>query len=255
MYAKTLYMPERPKHIKDRITKYTNVNVPHFFKYAKDKEEYQISELNNSFINKLENKIPNPRISYKYLEDSKLKKIGKPDYTLMMTNSNIKVEIVTSKSGKLIDGTNPIVLKYIEKAKEYWQKINAMFSQEYNREAMTKAQVRKESLYNKIVEEVKEDLSQFGYSDVEVADILVKYLYGIKDNKRKDLLWTCYGEYLYDNLRKNVKQITKTIQCIDCGEWFDVGIKDSRSCRCDKCVVEYKRELARLRKQKQRNNI
>ena len=254
-YAKTLYMPERPPIIKDRIVYYTNVNVPHFFKYAKDKEDHQIAELNSSFVNKLESKIPNTRISCKYISDGKVNKLGKPDYALIMGNPEIEVKIVKSKSGKLIDGTNPVVLKYVEKAKEYWQKINATFIQDYPRDALTKTQIRKEASYNRIMEEVKYELSQFGYSDCEVADILVKYLYGIKESKYKDLLWTCYGDYLLENLEKHIKLQTKAIQCVDCGEWFEVGIKDNKTCRCDECIVEHKRELARLRKQKQRSNV
>lgn len=254
-YAKTLYMPERPEFAKESISRYTNVNVPHFFKYAKDKEDCQVEELNCSFVNKLENIIPNPRINCKYVSDCKVNKLEKPDYILMMDNPEIEVKIVKSKSGQLIDGTNPVVLKYIEKAKEYWQKINATFIQDYPRDALTKTQIRKEAFYNMIMSEVKYELSQFGYNDREVSDILVKYLYGIKESKYKDLLWTCYGEYILENLEKHFKLKTKTIKCADCGEWFEVGIKDTKTCRCSECTMEHKRELARLRKQKQRSNI
>ena len=108
--------------------------------------------------------------------------------------------------------------------------------------------------YKKIINEVKYELSQYGYDDIEVTDILVKYLYGIKESKYKDLLWTCYGEYILDNLEKHLRYKTKVIQCVDCGEWFEVSIKDTKTCRCEECIVEHKRELARLRKQKQRSN-
>lgn len=248
-------MPERPKFAKELITNFTKSNVPHFFKYAKDKEDWQVSDINDSFVNKLESKVPNPRISCKYICDGKITKLNKPDFSLMMNNPEIEINIVKSKSGKLIDGTNPIVLKYVDKAKEYWQKINAVLVQDYPRDALSKTQIRKEISYKKIVDEVKCELSQFGYSDVEVADILVKYLYGIKESKYKDLLWTCYGEYLLMNIEKNFKSKVKAIQCVDCGEWFEVNTKDTKTCRCDECIIEHKRELARLRKRKQRNNI
>lgn len=243
-------MPERPPIIKDRIVYYTNVNVPHFFKYAKDKEDHQVAEFNSSFVNKLENKIPNPRISCKYISDGKVTKLGKPDYTLMMSNPEIEVKIVKNKSGQLIQGTNPVILKYIEKAKEYWQKINATFIQDYPRDALTKTQIRKEASYNLIMGEVKYELSQFGYNDYEVADILVKYLYGIKESKYKDLLWTCYGEYLLENLKKHIKLKTKVIQCMDCGEWFEVNIKDTKACRCAECQKEHRKQWDRERKRK-----
>ena len=251
--AKTLYMPERPNFVKELVTSYTKANVPHFFKYAKDKEDEQVADINNSFVNKLDKKIPNPRISCKYVSDGKTKKLEKPDHTLMMSDPDIKVAIVKSKNGQLIDGTNPVVLKYIEKAKEYWQKINATFVQDYPRDALTKTQIRKEASYNTIVNEVKYELSQFGYDEHEVADILVKYLYGIKESKYKDLLWTCYGEYILENLEKHLKLQTKVIQCVDCGEWFEVGIFDSATCRCKECVIEHKRELKRLEVQRYRS--
>ena len=254
-YAKTLYMPERPPLIKDRITHYINGNVPHFFKYAKDKEEWQIEDINNSFVNKLENKIPNPRISCKYVLDGKTKKLDKPDYTLMMGNPEMDVAVVKSKSGKLIEGTNPVVLKYVEKAKEYWQKTNAVTVQDYPREAMSKTQIRKDTTYKKIVEEVKYELSQYGYSDREVADILVKYLYGIKESKYKDLLWTCYGEYLLENLERHLRYKTKVIQCVDCGAWFEVGVKDTATCRCAECHKEYRNNYQRELMKKKRKML
>ena len=250
-YAKTLYMPERPPLIKERITHYIGGNVPHFFKYAKDKEDWQVENINHSFVNKLEDKIPNPRISCKYVSDGKIKKLNKPDYTLMMCNPDIDVAVVKSKSGKLIEGTNPVILKYVEKAKEYWQKTNAVAVQDYPRDAMSKTQIRKETSYNKIIEEVKHELSQYGYNNVEVADILVKYLYGIKESKYKDLLWTCYGEYILENLEKRLKYKTKVIQCIDCGEWIEVE-KSERRIRCDDCAKEERRRIEREKKRKQR---
>ena len=239
-YAKTLYKPERPEHIHKKIISFTKLNVPYFFKYAKDKDDRQVVEINNSFVNKLENKIPNPRISCKYVQDGKSHKLNKPDCTLMMSDPNIEVAIIKNKTGKLINGTDLIVLKYIEKAKEYWQKINAAFVQDYPRDALSKTQIRKEISYNRIIEEVKYELSQFGRSDDEVSDILVKYLYGIKESKYKDLLWTCYGDYILNNLEKYLKLKTKAVQCVDCGEWFEVGIKNNKTCRCLNCQKEYR---------------
>ena len=250
--AKTLYMPERPKFAMELITSFTKSNVPHFFKYAKDKEDNQVEEINDSFVNKLESKIPNPRISCKYVQDGKTKKLGKPDYTLMMSNPDIEVTIVQSKSGKLIEGTNHVVLKYIENAREYWQKINAATTQDYPRDVLSKTQIRKEISYNNIINEVKSELSQFGYSDIEVTDILVKYLYGIKESKYKDLLWTCYGEYILSNLEKRLKYQTKDIQCVDCGKWFEIEVKDTKTNRCPVCYSEYRKEYYKIKKREQR---
>lgn len=252
-YAKTLYMPERPKEIKEKILKYTQNEVPHFFKYAKDKEEWQIAEINQSFVNKLERLIPSPRISCKYLDEKgKSHRLPKPDYKLMMTNPDIKVTVIKSKSGRLLEGTNPVICKYVELAQTYNQKINAMSNKNsVPRDALNKSQIRKDLLYGTIIKEVKSELSNLGYSEEEIADILVKYLYGIKDSKYKDLLWTCYGDILYKNLERNVKPSTKEIQCIDCGEWFEVGKYDSATCRCKECQKEY-RKIYKAEKERER---
>lgn len=255
-YAKTLYKPEFPKDIQREIQCFTKLKLPYFFKYAKDKLEYQVADINNCLVNNFLSHISSPRISCKYIKDNgQYGRLEKPNYKLLMTNPDINVDIVVSDTGRLIQGTNPVVLKYIEKAKEYWKKINATSTQNMQncpRNALTKTQVRQQYLYNQTVKEVKQELSTFGYSDVEIADILVKYLYGIKESKYKDLLWTCYGEYLYANLLKYRKQYLKEVQCIDCGEWFTVSIRDTKTCRCSRCNQDRKREQTKLRVQKYR---
>ena len=56
-----------------------------------------------------------------------------------------------------------------------------------------------------------------------------------------------------DNLEKNIDvKKTKIIQCIDCGEWFEVDVGNNRTCRCDDCQKIHDREYQRIKKQKQR---
>lgn len=234
-YAKTLYKPEFPEQVKQEITSFTNKPLPYFFKYAKDKNDEQIVSINNSFVNKLNVLIPNPRISCKYIKNNKPQKLSKPDYKLLMSNPDIDIKICKSDNGRLIEGTNPVVLKYTEKAKQFFGKIDAAISQTVPRNALIESETRQRAIYQLTVLDVKNELSQTGYSDKEIADVLVKYLYGIKDSKYKDLLWTCYGNILYENLLKHKNHITKSIQCIDCGEWFEIKTKDNQTCRCSKC--------------------
>ena len=89
--------------------------------------------------------------------------------------------------------------------------------------------------YRSIANEVKTELSKFGYTDSEIVDILVKFLYYVKPSQHKSVLWFCYGKYIFENIEKYLKSKTKEIQCIDCGEWFEVDIKASKSCRCIDC--------------------
>lgn len=251
-YAKTLYKPEFPQEISKEIKEFTRQPLPHFFKYAKDKEDHQVQATNSSFVNRLDVLIPNPRINCKYIKaDGKKKALGKPVYQLMMSNPDLEIALIRTESGRLIEGTNPVILKYLEKAKIYGQKMSDI-AIKMPRDAATRSQIRKAKSYQEIIKDVRAELSKFGYSESEVADILVKYLYESKDNRRKELLWTCYGEYILANLEKHFKARTKAIQCVDCGEWFGVSVYDSATCRCEECQGEHRRELARLRKQKQR---
>lgn len=241
-YAKTLYMPTRPAENKELITSFTKHNVPYFFVYAKDKEERQVEPINLSFINKLNAIIPNPRITCKYIDnDGKGKKLNKPDYTLLMSEPNYE----------LLEDDNEIIEKYLEISKQYFLKIDAMMKPYSSDDSMSKSKLRQSLLYESVAREVREYMSVFGHTDEEIADILVRYLYGEKESKYKDILWNCYGECLLNNLKKNISCMTKDIQC-ECGEWFTVSKFNSATCRCPECQKEITRIKATERKRKQR---
>lgn len=244
--AKTLYVPEFPQQIKKDIQEFTKQPLPHYFIYAKDKTEDQVRDTNDTFVNKLHDLIPNPRIRCKYtLPTGKQKALAKPNYKLLMINPDLE-----------IDKDNKVIEMYNKKAALYGYKISAISDRVESgyvpREVLYKSQMRQDIFYSKVITEVKQDLAECGYSEIEIADILVKYLYDIKDSKNKDLLWACYGKILYENLRNRVKSPTKEVQCMDCGEWFEVGKFDSATCRCESCQKEQNRLNARLRKRKQR---
>ena len=245
-YAKTLYKPEFPQKIKKDIQEFTKQLLPHYFVYAKDKKEEQVRQPNGTFVNKLHDLIPNPRIRCKYtLSTGKQKALAKPDYKLLMTNLDLE-----------IDKDNEVIEIYNKKASLYGYKIRAISdrveSGNVPRDVLYKSQARQDVFYGKVIAEVKQDLADCGYSEIEIADILVKYLYDIKDSKNKDLLWACYGEILYKNLKDRVKPPTKEVQCVDCGEWFEVSKLNTKTCRCESCQKEYRNNYKRLEMQKRR---
>lgn len=247
-FAKTLYKPERPNDVNDKIVEFTKEKLPHFFKYAKGKGDSQIVERNKSFVNKLDDMIPNPKINSRKLG------LGEIDYRLMMSNPDIEFDISFNDKGRLIkEETDPLIVKYCEFDREYYFTVDAAISSDDDQQSNDRF-AKKVMKYRQMSDKIKSELSQFGYSDSEIADILVKFLYGIKNSKNKTVLWMCYGDYIVENLERIFKPQTKAVQCVDCGEWFEVNVFDSATCRCGNCVVEHKRELARLRKQKQRNN-
>ena len=98
---------------------------------------------------------------------------------------------------------------------------------------------------------IRDEFSKFGYSNETITDMLVEYLYG-RDKRYKQLLWFCYGQYVVNNLEKNISvKKTKVIQCVDCGEWFEVDIYNSKTCRCENCQHE---ETKRIKREYKRKN-
>ena len=72
-----MWLPEPPKEIKEIIKRNTNIRLPNFFIYAKDKKEYQVNPSNNSTMNRIVKKIPDPKIIFS-------KSINKFDYRILM---------------------------------------------------------------------------------------------------------------------------------------------------------------------------
>lgn len=207
-FAKTLYKPEFPHEINEQISKFTNAKLPAFFEFAKDKERSQVKKRNQSFVNKIYDRIPNKPINTRGMN------LGKIDYKVMMENSNI---ICSKEVSELYDELNKQYRYMINMKDEYIDNLRYVACK------------------------IREEFSKFGYSDETIADMLVEYLYG-RDKRYKQLLWFCYGQCVVNNLEKNINaKKTKVIQCIDCGEWFEVDISSKRI-RCDACFdIERKR--------------
>lgn len=217
-FAKTLYKPEFPHEINEQISKYTNAKLPAFFEYAKDKEKSQVKKRNQSFVNKIYDKIPNKPINTRGMD------IGKIDYKVMMENSTI---ICSKEVADLYDELNKQYRYMINMKDEYIDNLRYVACK------------------------IRDEFSKFGYSNETITDMLIEYLYG-RDKRYKQLLWFCYGQYVVNNLEKNISvKKTKVIQCIDCGEWFEVDISSKRI-RCDECFKlerkEHNRKMYQNRK-------
>lgn len=171
---------------------------------------------NQSFVNKLYDKIPNKSINTRGMN------LGKLDYQKMMHNVNI---VCSKEVSNLYDKLN----------KEYRYMVN--MKDEYI-----------DNLHY-VACSIRNQFLDFGYSEDVIADMLIQYLYG-NEKRGKQLFWFCYGQYVVNNLNNNIKiKSTKFIQCMDCGEWIEVDSK-SKSVRCDDCQREYRKKLDRERKRK-----
>lgn len=208
-FAKTLYKPEFPHEINEQISKFTNSKLPAFFEYAKDKEKSQVKKRNQSFVNKIYDRIPNKPINTRGMN------LGKIDYKMMMENSTI---ICSKEVSDLYDELNKQYRYMINMKDEYIDNLRYVACK------------------------IRDEFSKFGYSNETITDMLVEYLYG-RDKRYKQLLWFCYGQYVVNNLEKNISvKKTKVIQCIDCGEWFEVDIS-SKKIRCDRCNEIHRKQI------------
>ena len=134
----------------------------------------------------------------------------------------------------------------------YHFKVNMECADMLRGELLNNTQLKQDLFFKRIAAEIKDELSKFGRTDAEIADTLVKLLYHIKPSSHKSVLWFCYGGYIVENIKKHIKKSVKTIQCIDCGEWVEIDIKDNETCRCKDCYAEYRKVYYREKKREQR---
>ena len=205
-----------------------------------------MSDANSSLVNRLSDIIPNPRINCRRLG------LDKIDYRLMMHDIDAMCNVAFTDNGKIIkEKTDPLIVRYCELNKKYQFALNDAVMG-FSSDDSSKSKLCRDMKYMAISRQIVDELSVYGYSDVEIADMLVKFLYGIKNGKNKMALWLCYGDIVYDNLSRNIKPKTKEIQCVDCGKWFSVSVKDNETCRCHDCYAEYRKAYYREKKREQR---
>lgn len=51
---------------------------------------------------------------------------------------------------------------------------------------------------------------------------------------------------------ENAVRDTKKQQCVDCGEWFEIDVKNTESERCPECYKKFRTNYYRENKRKQR---
>ena len=229
--AKTLYMPERPEWFAKELSIFSMQKLPYFFKWAKDKTNKQITNKTDSIVNRLEDLIVNQRIFFNGIG---LKKVD-----IDVLKSGVAKEVS-------LDIINNITSCFDNLNKKYHFKINSACT-EIKKECLSNTQYKQDLFFKNVVNETKDSLAQFGLSDIEVTEILVDYLYR-KESKSKDLLWMCYGDIILNNIKFNIDNNTKIIECSICKKILYVPMKNNRTCMCEKCYKKYRKNLKKRNK-------
>lgn len=230
-YAKTLYKPEIPKNILQKYKVYSGKKVPHFFMYAKNKTTKQVEELGQCNIDRITNVVKSNRIVFKDL-------LGKYSYKMLMSNPD--VDFKTDKANEILElyreleNTNLRKLSHVDfSVLGIDEKKRALLQLEFDTN-------KQRSMFIDIIGESKE----------YITDVLVKLL---QDDVNKDTLWRLFGEVIYRNLEKNLKD-TKICQC--CKQRFEyIQKKGKPPVYCDECSSKRELEMAKNRMRKHRNSV
>ena len=220
-YAKTLWLPTRPPEISEKLKSYSRKKVPHFFKNAKDKKSNQVEPINNSVVNQLNSIIKKTVIKFEDVA-------GVFNYRELMSN----------KKYELTETDQMIIDLYI---KENQDKTMRLKDQMRNQGGMTKKGIELQ-----VYKEIREKFLELSTAR-HVTDVLIKYLYEQQDDKHKQTLWYCFGWQMVRNLQLNINGI---VECEGCHK--PIESPKINQVRCDSCQKDRKREMARLRKQRQR---
>lgn len=159
-------MPKKPLHIDEQLKVFSKMKLPHFFKFAKDKTDTQIDELNNSTVNKLYNLVPNKPIQFKKVS-------GKFDYKMLMNNKKVV------ENEEIIE-----TFVKINRAKRFLINESDKSDQAFNKYLTT-------------------ELRKLSRSESYISDVLVSYFFR-KNSANKETLWKCYGYIIYNNILKNL---------------------------------------------------
>ena len=215
-FAKTLYKSTPPKEVKEIISKYTNRKLPAFFKYAKDKSDNQVEEVNDCIVNRIFTLYDESKFKIKFADKRRF------DYRILMSNPDI-----------VIDDN---VLTTYKEATRY-----------------AKLKIGKEEICNApVIGDIISTMQKLNYAQYEICDMLIKDMFKehrvFKDSRCKDFFFRIYGDIVYENIVTNKPKYG--LVCVDCGEPL-VNNRGNR-CRCPKCQKAYRTKYLAEAKRKSR---
>lgn len=218
--AKTLYMPERPEKARQDITQRTKYKLPAFFEYAKDKTKSQCEGLNNSTMNRVSSAIADRPIRFS-------KSLSKFEYRRLLSDMGFEL---TADSYRVLE-------RY-----DYWNKRQKLvFNSDENKNANDG---------NYAFLKIKSNITDETGLDIDfIVNSLVTFLYKDRPQSTKKLLWSCFGEVLVKNLKKNTEGLGKICQV--CGKRFKPNRGEQNLYCSTECYEEAHRQksLERWREQ------
>lgn len=215
--AKTLYMPTRPQEVDEIIKSYTKPKLPNFFIHAKNKTPAQVEQSTSSTMCSLASKIPTGKIVY-------CNTLGNFDYKKLL-------------SGKYNPSQSD--QKQIIECYDYWSKRrNSLFSQETDERRNEEDLYVFQEIRRRIVDEIEKPVNY-------IVDALVEYLFTERKNSKKQMLWSCFGEEINNNLDVNL--VGADPICEVCGARFKL-LADNQLCCSKKCAHQNKMVKQRERR-------
>lgn len=198
-----MFLPKPPEYADKILKSFTKKKVPHFFKYAKDKEEHLVEKSGNSTVDKLNHLIPDKPIQFKRL-------IGnvKPQTLMKRRKAPVNIEIVQK-------------YEELNMKKRYW----------------IKQQTDRKSAGYMFDQLAREEFRKIKNKDDYIVDVLIQYLYVDYPNRSKDILWDSFGNIIVENLKNNLKG---TAVCDECTKRFKT--KQVNELYCESCKIEVKKQ-------------
>ncbi|MEC1780054.1 hypothetical protein [Schinkia azotoformans] len=243
--SKTLDLPEPPSDIKEKWKTYTDQKLPHFFKWAKKKENKEVLQLKydmdedntkilskeESTVNRLSQKISTKNVHFASIVDGF-------DYKFLLN------ECIKDDEYYFNEETDQKIIKMYDK---YNKNKKFYMNNDENNDSDKKNKKKKKWFSTFIMEK----LLEIEPDTFKVADVLIRYLYQ-EGSPFKSTLWEVFGEYIVDNLKWNLEQDDEVLICHDCNCRFrKVGNKKKR---CEECKKKHERKEANKRKKKERED-
>ena len=246
-FAKTNFDPKiTDEDLKEQLRTIKEMELPYFFKFAKDKkhkdilqegEKNEVSDANGSVMNRICKSFSSGFIKADFAKD------GGFDNMLLAFDKKVDVENDISKA--IINTYNEFVNKKSNTTK-------MMQEIEGQDDDALKFYIKS----NKVTE-LQDKLLAVCDSKRVIVDVLVHYLYKkfytpykmdkdgkesrqrIYKNKNLHMFWEAFGDVLLDNIEQNLINDKKAIQC----EWCEkVEVKTSnRQTKCKECAEKAKK--------------